>query len=301
MEANPQGATTVDGAVDRLSAMFNPEPEQSAPPESAPVEAPDVPNDTEVEAATVETPDGDTEAEVERYKVKVGDDELDVTLDEMRKGYMMESDYRKKTTEVSERRKALEAKEADIDSRLTEAESLVRFELDNLESPQMLEMKQTDPDGYLREFDRVQKKVEQFNKHKQQRTSELNQKQQEVVKKEIELLEAAIPEWLDPEVKAKEGTLVMSYLEQQGYSREQLATLTDHKAFVTARKAMLFDQLGAKDLDAKKVKTPPKSQQPGTSRSSETNQSRTTQDLKKKLGATGKQKDAANLIRQMMR
>lgn len=298
MEANPMGATTVDGAVNRLTALFNPEPQGQ--PEGNVVE-PEAPNDAEVEATEAKESTDQPEAEVERYTVKVGEDELEVTLDEMRKGYMMESDYRKKTSEVAEKRKALEAKEADIDSRLAEAKALVEYEISNLDSPEMLELKETDPDSYLKEFERVQKKVESFNKHKAQRDAELQAKQQELIKKEMESLEAAIPDWLDPEVKTKEATEVLGSLEQQGFTRDELSALTDHRMFVLGRKAMLYDQLMNQDLESKKVKTPPKAQQPGTSTSSDERQSRTTQDLRKKLHKTGKPQDAAKLIRSLMR
>jgi hypothetical protein len=43
------------------------------------------------------------------YKVKVGKDELDVPLDELLKGYSRTADYTRKTQEIAESRKMVEA------------------------------------------------------------------------------------------------------------------------------------------------------------------------------------------------
>lgn len=303
MEANPSGATNVDGATARINSFLNPEPEQ---PTGEGVEEQHAPEEsTEVEATATETPeeqsDGDTEIAVERYKVKVGEDELDVTLEDLQKGYMMESDYRKKTSDVAERRKALEDKEAKIDAQLNEAQAIVEFEIQNLESAEMKELKEYDPEAYLKAVDKTRSKVEKFNALKNQRLVEQQARQQENAKKELQSLETAIPEWLDPDVRAKEANEVFAAMEQQGFSRDELSSLTDHRMFVLARKAMLFDQINGSDLESKKVRTPPKSQAPGSSAQKKTASEKTTADLRGKLRKSGSPKDAANLFRSMMK
>lgn len=291
MEANQSGATSVDGASKRLSTFLTDERE---PTEVEDVEPQEVAQ-TEVEQPDTETPTGDTEVEVERYTVKVGDEEQSVTLDDLRKGYMMESDYRKKTSEVSERRKALDSKEAEIDAQLNEAQALIEFEMQNLESPEMVELKEVDPEAYLKEFDRVNKKVDAFNKAKAKRQEDQDAKATERAAKEREALLAAIPAWIDPEVMNKEANDVFAYLETAGYSKEELSAISDHRSFVTARKAMLFDQISTKDLEAKKVKTPPKTVKPAASQSNRDDPK--VKDLRSKLHKTGKVQDAAALLR----
>ena len=298
MAANPQGATDMSGAVSRMSSLLSPEPEQ---PTSEVVEEPKAPESTEVDTASTETPNGDTEIEVERYKVKVGEDEIDVTLEELRKGYMMESDYRKKTSDVAERRKALETKEERIEGQLLEAKAVVEFEINSLESPEMKELKEYDPQAYLKEFEKIRGKVDKFNKLKEQRQGEQQERHKERSKKELELLETAIPEWLDQDVRSKEANEVFATMEQQGFSRDELSSLTDHRMFVMARKAMLFDQINNSDLESKKVRTPPKSQSPGASTDSATRENKESSDLRGKLRKSGSSRDAAKLFRSLMK
>ena len=314
MEANPSGATNVDGATARINSFLNPEPEQ---PTGEGVEEQHAPEEsTEVEATATETPaeesEGDTEIAVERYKVKVGGDELDVTLEDLQKGYMMESDYRKKTTDVAERSKALEGKEAKIDAQLNEAQAkidaqlneaqaIVEFEIQNLESAEMKELKEYDPEAYLKAVDKTRSRVDKFNALKNQRQVEQQARHQENTKKELKSLETAIPEWLDPDVRSKEANEVFAAMEQQGFSRDELSSLTDHRMFVLARKAMLFDQINGSDLESKKVRTPPKSQSPGSSAQKKTASEKATADLRGKLRKSGSAKDAANLFRSMMK
>jgi len=48
-----------------------------------------------------------TEAAIEAYKLKIGDEEVEVTLDELRNGYLRQRDYTRKTQEIAEQRTRL--------------------------------------------------------------------------------------------------------------------------------------------------------------------------------------------------
>lgn len=293
------GATDMEGAASRLSSMLKPE-RLGLPTEEAKEPVQDAPKAEEQEEA-VETPEGDTQAEEPRYKVKVGDEEKEVTIDELRKGYMMESDYRRKTSQVSEQRKAIEAKGAEIEQQLTEAKELLDFEIQNLESPEMLELKEYDPQEYLKQYEKVQKKVDKFNKLQAKRQAEQAERMKEVARKEFEALTTAIPEWLDESVRSKEANDVFAKLRDFGYSDDELTRLTDHRMFVLARKAMMLDKINAQDLEAKKLRTPPKTQQPGTPKTAEERQNSDTKALRDKVRKGGNMQDAAKLFRALMK
>ena len=301
MEANPSGATNVDGAVNRINTLFQPEREPTLetveevalePQQAVEVEADEQPA-TEAQAQ----PEAVSE-EVETYAVKVNGEDLDVTLEDLRKGYMMESDYRSKTTQVSEKRKALEAKEAEIDADLKQVRSLLEVDIDNLNSPDMLELKEYDPQAYLKEFERVNKKVDRFNKANEKREQELQSKRQEKAGKERELLLTAIPSWLDADTMSKESGEAFKMMETLGFSRDELSSLNDHRIFVMARKAMQFDAITSQDLKSKKDKTPPKTVAPGTGTAGETRSDDTVKAMRSKLRKSGSVKDAAALFRQ---
>ena len=75
-----------------------------------------------------------------------------------------------------------------------------------------------------------------------------------------------MPEWQD-ETKAKaEKSALRSYLVEQGYAEDEINQLSDHRNVITARKAMLYDQMMAKaKAAAKKVENlPQKVQRPGS-------------------------------------
>jgi len=280
------GATDLKGAATRMSALLNGEQEPT-------------PDDGGVIETQPEAPDTSTDDTPEpRYTVKVGDEEREVSLDELRKGYMMESDYRAKTTQVAERKKALDAKEAEIESHLNEAQALIEMELDTLASDEMQELKEIDPDAYLKEFDRINGKVEKFKKAKEKSNEAQAEKQKELAQKEFEALTIAIPEWLDPDVRAKEAAEVFSYLEGIGYSKEELSGLVDHRQFVNARNAMR--QVTQGDLDSKEVKTPPKTQQPGVTTSATDRADSKVKTLRANLKKSGHVRDAQALFKSLL-
>ncbi|MEM7827799.1 MAG: hypothetical protein QW561_00510 [Candidatus Aenigmatarchaeota archaeon] len=64
----------------------------------------------------------------EKYKVKVGDEEIEVTLDELMKGYLRQSDYTKKTQALAEERKKLENELREIENLRAEAERAAQWD-----------------------------------------------------------------------------------------------------------------------------------------------------------------------------
>ena len=289
-EPTHEGATDLGGGVDRINAILN--------PEQLPTEGETA--GTEVEASAPETPQGDTEATEQMFTVKVGDEEREVSLDEMRKGYMMESDYRKKTTDVAERRKALEAKETEIDQRLSEAETLLSFEVDQLSSEEMTELKETDPDAYLKEFDRVNARVESFNQAKEKRNAEIEEQRKEAAHAEREALIRAVPEWLDSKVMAEEGAQVLAHAKDLGFNEAEISNMVDHRMLVLVRDSLRLKQIESQDISDKKVETPPKTQQPSAITDDKSAQSEQVKQLKSKLKKSGSMQDAARLFRSQM-
>lgn len=285
MDANPNaGATDVDGAATRLASMFKSEqPGLSTEPKHE--ENPQVEPETE-------------QQEEPKYKVKVGDEEKDVTIEDLKKGYMMQSDYSKKTALVAEQRKTLEAKQSEIDSQLAEARSLLDLEIENLNSPEMLELKQTNPESYLKEFDKVDRKVKKFEKLKAKRFAEQQEKQAELNKREYEALTAAIPEWLDVSARDKEASEIFSQLKNMGFSDDELTNLSDHRMFVLARKALMFERISTQDLSSKVDKKPPKTVKPSNP---EERKLSPNENARRQLSKTGSMKDAAKLFNQMMK
>ena len=97
---------TIQAAQAEVLSMLNgeevvdtPEPLDSAPPEDLPIE-----EEQEDLGYT-----SDEEEDIRTFNVRVDGDDLEVTEEELLKGYSRQSDYSKKTQELAEQRQGLEA------------------------------------------------------------------------------------------------------------------------------------------------------------------------------------------------
>jgi len=125
-------------------------------------EAVEATEDDVVDADDVEVEDDD-ESEVEeeeleetRYTVKAAGEEKEVTLEELMQGYQLGADYTKKTQELAENRKAVEAEARAIieakqvrDTYAQRLQSIEQFLTQGQDSPEdLVYMKENDPIGY---------------------------------------------------------------------------------------------------------------------------------------------------------
>lgn len=294
-EPTPTGATDVDGAVSRMRALFNPsEPEK--PPVSEPVA-----KQTEVQDEAEETADnGDTENAESRYKVKVNGEELEVTIDELQKGYMMGKDYTQKTMQLSEQRKNIEAKIAEIDNNLNHARELINLELEWFQSAEAKELREYDPDAYLKKFEQIKTKADKFQTLQSKRESERAELYQKQLAKEQELLRQKVPEWLDEATVQKEYPNIVKSMRDIGFDDSELNAISDHRLMVLARKAMMYDQIMGQDLSGKKVKAAPKSASPGTPKAPTEVSDRKIKEMRERLRKKGDMNTAAAAIKSML-
>ena len=293
-EPTQAGATDVEGAVSRMRAMFN--PELKGPPVSEQVAKPD-----DVNVETEETAEGDTESAESRYRVKVNGEELEVTLDELQKGYMMGKDYTQKTMQLSEQRKSIEAKIAEIDASLNDARDVMNLEVDWLESDEAKELREYDPDEYLKKFERIKTKVDKFQKLQSKREAERAAMYQQYLAKEQEQLRQKVPEWLDEATVQREYPKIAETLTNLGFHESELNAISDHRLMVLARKAMLWDQIQSQDISGKKVKAAPKSTAPGTPKAQAEVSDRKIKEMRERLRKKGDMNSAAAAIRSLMK
>jgi hypothetical protein len=314
-DTNPQGSvkTVRDAAGAFLGMMEQTEPQgqPEAPQEQeyeAQAEYEDSPEEVEAGEEVQEEPQ-----QTPKYRVKVDNDEVEVDVDELIKGYSRTSDYTRKTQQLAEQRKVIEAEKAKIDeaSKLRDqyAQRLQVIEQVLAQSPQedMAALKETDPIGY------AVKMAEQVEREKQlaavrQERAQLAQRQQAEqqarlqaqIVQEAERLRTAIPDLADEakgEVVRKE---IKDFARSIGFSEQELAQVYDHRAVVTLYKAMQYDKLQkSKPATAKRVAEAPKTLRPGTTQQSDPKQD-VVKKLKGQLRKTGKQRDAAKLFERFL-
>lgn len=293
MEANQNsGATTIDSAVKRISAFLNSEPTPPTEEEAQP--------EAEVQDSKADTSEDDPKP-AEKHKVKYKDEEIELTLDELIKGNMMERDYRHKTSEISDQRRALDGKAAKLDESLADAKLLLDEEMSNLDSPEMKQLEELDPEAYLREVRRVQAKIKRFETRKAERTAQIEAQKGELAMQEREQLLRAIPEWLDPAKMDAEGGQVLKYLADTGFNNREIADMLDHRFMVQARKAMLYDQVKSANPLNKKVVDKPKVSKAGASVDADLRGSESYKQAREKLKVSGNRNDAAALVRQLFK
>ncbi len=269
--------------------------------EQSATDAPETEQSDEGESEQSESTEAQQQADQPRkVTVKIGDKTEEVDEAELVKGYTRQSDYTRKSQEVAEQRKALEAEKAAIAAlrqqeiaQLTEALEWARGKL-----PQAPEYDPNNQAGYLDA--KVKYDAEMAAYHKaveaaRTRHAELSRQQEEqqraLVAEESKRLIEAIPEWKD-EAKRKAGNKELGeFLGGLGFGADDLAGITDHRVVVLARKAMLYDRLQASKAEVeKKVVNVPRVMKPGaTSQSTVSDDTRALQRLAK----TGSVDDAA--------
>ena len=316
MDTNPQGsAKTVSDAANAFLGMMEPEEAQAQPEVQEELESEVV--EDEYEAADSEQSDDYAEEEQEEptptYRVKVGKDELDVPLDELLKGYSRTADYTRKTQEIAETRKAVEAERAKIDEaarlRDTYAQRLQVIEqmLNQDSGEDLATLKETDPIGYAVKVAEQSEREKQLGavRAEQQRLAQQQQAEQgERLKAhlatEAQKLAEAIPELSDPAKGQAIRTDIRNYAQKLGFSEQELAQVYDSRAVTALYKAMQYDKLvSGKGGASKKVNSAPRMLKPGTS-TPETRTSQEVKNMRGRLKKSGRAKDAAALFERFL-
>jgi hypothetical protein len=250
---------------------------------------------TEESEAVEQTAQAATVPTEELYTVKINGEERQVTLDELRSGYMMQADYSKKTAEVSEKRKQIEAKEAEINAKLDEAEELIKFELDEFQSEEMQELKDYDPESYWKKYDKVQSKAEKFKARKAEKQQKIAAQKAELLAKEQQKLIQKVPEWIDGDRMQSEAKELYQVMANLGYTQADIAELSDHRVFLLAREALKLQKINEQKPEDKLDKRAPKSAKPsGINPVDPADQKR--KQIKSKLKKSGKLSDALELL-----
>jgi len=269
----------------------------------------------EAEEATEETDDGEEEDPL--YAVTVNGEEHEVTFDELLRGYSRQSDYTRKTQELSNDRKQMEELQKQYNSEVStiQAERQQYMEslnqiianssagLDKFANVDWQSLKDTDPIEYVtkkEEFREAQEKVqsmqqEQYNAQ-HRHAEESKQLRSQILREEHGKLSAALPDWGKPEKQKKMASEIRDYASSQGFSAEEINSLVDHRSLLVLLKASKYDAMQKADVKSKKIKNKPRVIRAGKGRSSgdESKSKRTAQ--MKRLRGTGHIDDASALL-----
>jgi len=324
VNSKESGSISVNEAIDRLlpqeEAEANPqeeavnEPEEEAQvsetTEQEEVYEEDISDEgEEVEDTTDQEDDGEeAEEEVQLYKVKIDGEEAEVTLEEALSGYQRERTFHKRMNEVSQKSKAIEAESAET-KRLRDEYAKGLQQLDQalrVPEPNWEELRRTKTNEEFASI-HAEYQIQQNNlaKVQQQQQAIMSQQQAEAqaqyqnhLKTEFDTMLDKIPAWRDEKVRETERSKVISYAKSHmGYTDDEIAQASDHRAIVTLRKAMLYDELmGGKTQAKKKVKTAPKMVKAGSPKTKSEVVSKRNQDMMKRFNNNSTVEGAVELL-----
>jgi hypothetical protein len=276
----------------------------------------DQPDEQELVASESEPEESGEEVQEEeqRFVVKAAGEEREVTLQELIEGYQKGTDYHKKTNQLAEQRKTVEAEKAAIEQakQARDAYSERLKVMDNFLSQQMQgedieSLKETDPIAYavkVAERTQQEKQLAQL-RAEQQRIAREQQAEHEVVMEKRLVEEAkrvaeAIPDYAHPEKGEKVRSELRSFAKSIGYSDAELANATDSRAVLTLWMASQYQKLQkAKPGVTKKVAEAPKMLRSGNATGKTIATEAAKQDFAR-LRKTGSRQDAARVFERFL-
>ena len=323
-----------------LDSQEKPEEKEAQPSEEV---AEDVPEETEAEESeeveeVEETEEEDDDAvddeseesedeeaedeEVEEtalYTVRVNGEDVEVTEEELVRGYSRQSDYTKKTQELAEYRKQLDNGAQHLQNEIAQTQA-ARQEYVNamsqaiesnysiakqFENTDWERLKMEDREEYLTkrdEYREVQDKIRDLQVKQgqayEQQNREMQAQHQRVLQEEHAKMVQILPEWGEPETQRAIAKSIGEFALSRGYTQEELNQLVDHRSILVLMEAKAFADMQGKQLKAraKKVKNKPKVVRSSAKKEkADTNKAARTKQMKR-LQQTGHVDDAASLF-----
>jgi hypothetical protein len=280
------GDLTLDSAAEAFSRYLSP---PQAEPEGDKVDTeidPPKKKEPEAKAEPEKEPDPDGVEEGADAPITIEVDGKQVTLTkaeiaELHKSGLRQSDYTQKTMALAEQRKAADAETqkaqqerhtyatnlqkmaAQLEGAI-EQQAKIDWEALARENPGEWVMQRN---LYEQRQAALQNASRELNGIKEKNQAEEAEAMQSHLATQQEALLAKLPQWKDAAKAETERTALKEYLVKEGYSKEDVSRITDHKAVILGRKAMLYDQMVSKmDVASKKMQNvPTKVERPGVS------------------------------------
>ena len=315
---NDQGEYTEEALIERLM-----EPE-------IPVESPEVKAEESYEEQAVETVaeddaeyydeeaedeaidesyDEGTEEEPQMFTVKVDGNELEVNLDELKRGYSGQQYIQQQMNRVAESRKEAEAIYGQLAQERAQVQQALQLLTDGtLSAPPVAPdeaLFNTDPLAYMEQKLQYDKDVGEY----QQRLGALQQQvqvnneqhaqmRQAYLAQEAELLRGYYPELFDEEKGAETREhLVSSAAESYGFTPEELTAVADHRHIRVLMDAVKYQQLQS-ESGKKRVEQKVQNKTVRSSKRKMNAQQAAQRKQREKLKRSGSIEDALDLIMQ---
>ena len=185
--------------------------------------------------------------------VEVDGKTVELTAEQVAEAYksgLRQSDYSKKTEEVSLERKKITQERNDYAQKLNNISIQLEGALQEQSQIDWEKLLNTDPVEYLKQDHLLKQRQATLLEAKQQSQQIAQQQQQEIsqtyneyLKEESNKLLEKIPAWRDETKLNAERAEIKSFLKNQGITEEEIANITDHRHVLLIRDAMQFRKL----------------------------------------------------------
>ena len=297
------------------------EPEEAEETDEAEeAEEEDIADDTdETEEPEEEEAEDEEVEETALYTVRVNGEDVEVTEDELVRGYSRQADYTKKTQELAEYRKQLDGGAQYLQNEVAQTQA-ARQEYVNamsqaiesnysiakqFENTDWERLKMEDREEYLTkrdEYREVQDKIRDLQSKQgqayEQQNREMQSQHQQLLQAEHQKMVQILPEWGEPETQRAIAKSVGEFALSRGYTQEELNQLVDHRSILVLMEAKAFADMQGKQLKAraKKVKNKPKVVRSSAKKEKADLSKVARTKQMKRLHETGRVQDAASLF-----
>ena len=274
--------------------------------------------DVDVNEEIVDNDEASTESEETLYDVTVNGNNQKVNLNELMKGYSRESDYTKKTMDLSSQRKEVESLQDNLkkefeavkSSRNQYAEQLQVLTQNLQQQEKNIDwdnLYQTDPAEYVKLKAESDRKKETLNlaqqeqmRIQQEQRSEQEKVYNDYIAKERKILAEKLPVYADKDKSAEFTKRLSSFAKESGYSDQEIAMMVDHRAVLLLADAYRYNQLKKTKLSGNKVNKAPRVVSSNASNIREDSDKKQNVDKRMtRLKKSGHIKDAQSVLKEM--
>ena len=244
-----------------------------------------------------EDPTDDSEEETVAETFDVDGESL--TIEELKLGWLRQSDYTKKTQTLSEGRKANEAQSEQTHATMNALLAASGADLSRFEGVNWERVAVENPDGYQQAkanfeqtkstYDYIKAQADQYRGQQQQ---QVDAEQKEAAQESLTVLKTNIPNWSN-DLYYKIGEYALKDL---GVSGEEFNQVADHRMITALYKAMQYDQQKTVAIKKKLKSGPSKTLSGGKAGTAKVSESETSRKTRERLRKTGKVADAAAAI-----
>ena len=316
-EIPSSGALSEDQVFERMmarSAPTAPDPGEDEREDELQAEDAEPAADGEVEGAEFEA-DEDGDVEVASDPIVRFDDGTELALSEVKRGFLRQSDYTRKTQEVADQRKAVETERAQYLAEKKQAaeniEPLIQAAIEAINNPaaqaELEQLRQIDPGAYavrIMEQQARQAKIQQLAWHQQQlresaareEAEKFQRERRETAERSRSVLMETIPAAKKDFASWYQG-LGKYVVEESGIPAELWDNEVNHSVITLAWKAMQYDAAARKAPATKeRLSKAPQTMRPGAAKPPGHARERELREATERAHKSGTVEDLADLL-----